>query len=145
MTDHEGIAAGIIAEFEGCALKAYLCPAGVPTIGYGHTHGVRLEMETTPEEARAMLLADLHEFAVEIAKIVTVILSPNQMAALISLTFNIGLAAFGASTLLKRVNVGDHIGAREQFGRWIYAGGRVLPGLVRRRKTEAELYAGGDR
>lgn len=126
---------------EGCKLKAYLCPANVLTIGYGHTGSdVKDGMVITQAEAERLLLKDLDKFCAAVHRLVTAKLSDNQFAALVSLCFNIGEGAFGKSTLLKKLNAGDIIGATQEFPKWNKGGGKVLPGLVKRREDEQRLF-----
>lgn len=131
----------LVKNFEGLSLKAYLCPAGVWTIGYGSTLGVkkgdRLEDE---EEAEDLLLRDLMKFEDAVTKLVKVDLNQNQFDALVSFTYNVGIGAFKKSTLLKVLNMGKYDLVPDQFGRWIYANGKVLSGLKRRRAQEAALF-----
>lgn len=137
----------LIKEFEGYhrqlpdgACVAYRCPAGVWTIGYGCTEGVKEGMRWTKADAEARLLSELekHERAVE--RLSTVDLNQNQYDALVSFSYNLGSGALGKSTLLAKVNKGDMRGAGQEFGKWIKAGGKVLPGLVARRGKEAALF-----
>lgn len=131
----------LIKEFEGCRLKAYLCPAGVPTIGYGATGpDIRLGMTWTQEQADDRLAEDIHQFAAAVDEALQVDCSDNEFAAMVSLAFNIGAGAFERSTLLRMVNTGDFAGAAHQFVRWSKAGGRTLPGLLRRREAERDLF-----
>lgn len=135
----------IIKEFEGLRLKAYLCPAGVWTVGYGHTSAagaptVYPETTVTAAEAEAILRADLRRFEEQVAAMVKVPVTDNQFSALVSLAFNIGVGALGSSTLMRKLNARDVAGARAEFARWNKAGGKVLRGLTRRRAAEAELF-----
>ena len=125
---------------EGFRAKAYLCPAGIPTIGYGETQGVHLGMTTTIEEAQAKLDARYDEFEAEVLSVVKVDLNENQLGALTSFTYNIGLGNLSRSGLLARINRGDFEGAAEEFKKWNMGGGRVLPGLVIRRQAEHDLF-----
>ena len=130
----------IIKEFEGCKLKAYLCPAGVWTIGYGHTDGVKEGDEITQQEADRLLADDVHSFTAGVQRLVTSDINRNQLGALVSFSFNLGLGNLRHSTLLKLVNAGDFVGAANQFPRWNKAGGKVLAGLTRRREAERKLF-----
>lgn len=131
----------MIMKHEGCKLKAYLCPANVLTIGYGHTGSdVKAGMVITQAEAERLLLKDLDRFCAAVQRLVTVSLSDNQFAALVSLCFNIGEGAFGKSTLLRKLNAKDIIGATQEFPKWNKGGGKVLPGLVKRREDEQHLF-----
>ncbi len=130
----------LVAEFEGFRGRAYQCPAGVWTIGYGFTKGVQPGDVITREQADARLDAELAEFAEGVHRLLTRPATPNAFGAMVSLAFNIGLAAFARSTVLRLHNAGDATGAARAFALWNKAGGRVLPGLVRRRAAEAALY-----
>ena len=132
----------LIKSFEGLKLKAYLCPAGVPTIGYGCTEGVKMGMTITLEQAESMLLAELEEFDAGVTKLVKVELTGDEHSALVAFAYNVGLGALKSSTLLKMLNAGDKAGAAEQFLRWNKAKGKVLAGLTRRRKAERALFLG---
>lgn len=136
----EGIT--LIEGFETFSPYPYYCPARKLTIGYGH---VILPHESfskiTEPEAVILLKKDTSLAQSAISRAVTVPLTQNQFDALVSLVFNIGIGAFTSSTLLKKLNAGDYDGAEEQFGRWVYAGGRKLQGLVNRRTAEALLFA----
>ena len=136
----EGIA--LIKRFEGCELKSYRCSAGVPTIGYGSTKGVSMDMEITQERAEALLIEDISDFEEEVNKCVKVPLTQNQFDALISWTFNLGPTNLKNSTLLKVLNNKDYEGVPAQIKRWNKAGGKVLQGLIRRREAEALLFEG---
>lgn len=133
----------LIKSFEGCKLTAYQDSVGVWTIGYGHTGDVYPGMIITQEKAEELLRSDLKtaENAVN-AKVIYPI-TQNMFDALVSLTFNIGSDAFGTSTLLKKLNQGDINGAANEFDKWIYAGSKVQPGLVRRRAAEKEMFLNG--
>lgn len=142
-TSAEGIA--LLHEFESCRLKAYVCPAGILTIGVGHTGpDVTPGLTITQEQADALLAKDLRKFEEGVDKLVRVELDQDEFDACVALSFNIGLGAFAESTLLKKLNAGDVDGAYKEFGRWTKANGKTLAGLVRRRKAEAALFAGDD-
>lgn len=130
----------LIKEFEGLRLLAYKCEAGVWTIGWGHTSGVKPGMKISAEHADELLRAD----AECVNRVLgTLELTDNQRAALISFGYNVGVNAFARSTLFKLVtdDASDPRIAAE-FAKWKYAGGRVINGLVRRRRREAEVYFG---
>ena len=133
-------AAELIMQFEGCRLRAYKCPAGVWTIGYGSTKGVKEGMVITEQEAFARLMNDMQEAGATVEKFVTVPLNDNQFAALVSFVFNVGSGNFRGSTMLKMINSRQYLVAAEQFGRWNKAGNQVLPGLTRRRAAERALF-----
>jgi len=130
----------LIKEFEGLRLKAYRCPAGVLTIGYGHTGGVREGQVLTQEEAEELLKKDLLVFERGVRNYVKVPLTDNQFSALVSFSYNVGLGAFGKSTLLRKLNARDYNGAATEFAKWNKGGGKVLLGLTRRRTAEKELF-----
>jgi lysozyme len=129
-----------IKEFEGLRLQAYKCPAGVWTIGYGHTDGVTEGMEITERQATALLKADL----ISVEKAVNelgVCKTQGQFDALVDFAFNLGIEALKGSTLLKCIRRGeseDEIG--RQFRRWIYSKGKIQPGLQIRRAWEVARY-----
>ena len=130
----------LIKRFEGCRLKAYRCPAGVWTIGYGHTNNVRPDDIITQNDAEELLKRDLKVHEDNVKMVVKIALTQNQFDALVSFEYNVGYGAFANSTLLKLLNAGNYNGASKQFERWVYAGDRVLEGLVKRRKAERELF-----
>jgi lysozyme len=130
----------LIKRFESLALKPYLCPAGRWTVGYGHTSDVVVGLKITPEYAEQLLREDLEFAERAVTEHATVLLSQAQFDALCSFVFNVGVGNFAASTLLKKLNVGDYYGASQQFERWNHAGGRELAGLTKRRQAEAALF-----
>ncbi|MFZ5667974.1 MAG: lysozyme [Pseudomonadota bacterium] len=134
----------IVARFEGCELTGYLCPAGVPTIGYGHTGPeVKVGQKINQSTARALLKDDLKAAAARIAARlkpgILGELTDNQYAALLSFVFNLG--ADPKWTIWKVLNAGSFDQAPPQFMRFVYAGGKKLNGLVRRRTAEVELWS----
>lgn len=133
----------VIKKFEGLRLKAYKCPAGVYTIGYGHTENVFADSEISKLMADQILRKDLKKFENSIKKLVKVPLSQCQFDALVSFTFNAGATNLKNSTLLKYLNNGEYSLAAEQFERWIYANGKKLEGLLTRRKAEKEIFLHG--
>lgn len=111
------------------------------TIGWGHTGPeVNSGMVISKERADQIFQEDSEHFCKGVARLVTVPLTDNQFGALVSLVYNIGLARFSESTLLKKLNAGDYAGAAAQFAVWRKAGGQVLPGLVARREKERLLF-----
>lgn len=140
-TSPKGIA--LIKSAEGLRLKAYPDPGtgGLPwTIGYGSTSGVTRNMVITEAQAEQMLAADLVRFERIVERAVRVPVTQGQFDALVSFTYNVGEGNFTKSTLLRKLNAGDTAGAAEQFSRWVHAGGKVLPGLVKRRVAERALF-----
>jgi lysozyme len=138
-TSDEGLR--LIADFEGVRLTAYRDPVGVLTIGWGHTGSdVTPGLTITRERALELLRQDVHKAEEVVVAAVKVPLTRGQFDALVSLTFNIGAAAFRGSTLLRELNAGRYDRAAGEFDRWTRAGGRVLAGLVRRRAAERALF-----
>lgn len=137
------IAARFIAKWEGCRLTAYQDVVGVWTIGYGRTTNVHQGDTCTQEQADAWLAEEVETFRRGVRGAVLVPLTDNQLAACTSLAYNIGLAAFRGSTLLRKLNDGDYQGAADQFLVWNKAGGRVVQGLVNRRAAERDLFLKG--
>jgi len=140
-TSDKGVA--LIKAHEGKRLSAYTCPGGVLTIGYGHTSAagkpdVVRGMRITEREAEDILRRDLAKFEARVNKLVKVPLTQGQFDALVSFDFNTG--ALHSSSLLKKLNAGEHSRVPAQLMRWTKGGGRELPGLVRRRRDEAELW-----
>ena len=137
----QAFALPIIKKWEGLKLRAYKCPAGVWTIGYGTTGpNIKEGLTWTAAQCEAALLSDVREFAREVRASLKVKVSARQFAALVSLAYNIGINALRASTLLRKLNAGDYAGAAEQFPRWNRAGGRELQGLTNRRAEERALF-----
>lgn len=132
--------ADLIRQFEGCKLETYICPAGVPTIGYGHTgRDVKLGAKISQQQANDLLLSDLRLFEQGVQGLCPVATS-NQFSALVSFAYNLGLHALEGSTLRRLHNAGQYAAAQAQFSRWNKADGRILDGLTRRRAAEAALY-----
>ena len=130
----------IIQEFEGCRLDAYQDSVGVWTIGYGHTKTAKKGMRIDRREANRLLLEDVAHHAKGVDSLLKVDVNQNQFDALVSFAFNLGVGALGKSTLLRKLNNGDTAGAAAEFDRWVYAGGKKLNGLVRRRDAERKLF-----
>lgn len=133
-------AVDLIKQFESFRATPYLCPAGKLTIGFGTTRCVRPDMRVTEVEAEQMLCADLAVVESCLANEVSVPLSQHQTDALCSFVYNVGPGAFCTSTLLKRLNAGDYRDAADEFLRWDRSGGKILPGLTRRRRAERSLF-----
>ena len=131
----------IIKKSEGLRLEAYLpTPNDVPTIGYGHTKGVRMWQRISLAQAEQFLLEDVDWAEDAVNSLVKVKLSQNQFDALVSFVFNIGAGAFSKSTLLKYLNAGDYGGAANQLLRWNKQAGKELKGLTKRRQEERALF-----
>lgn len=137
-TSNNGL--NLIKRFEGLRLEAYRDSVGIPTIGYGHTHGVKMGDVITGAQADAFLREDLQVAELTINTNVKVKLTQGQLDALASFVFNLGSGNFVKSTLLKKLNTGDYAGAADEFGKWVNAGGKKLPGLVNRRAAEREVF-----
>ena len=137
-TSQKGI--DLIKEFEGFRNTAYLCPANVWTIGYGHTKTAKPGMCISTVQGEELLRKDVEKFENAVNTLVKVPLNQNQFDALVSFAYNVGVGAFGKSTLLRLLNQGEYQRAAKQLHRWVRGGGRKLPGLVRRRKAEYDLF-----
>lgn len=137
ITSEKGI--NLIKQFEGCKLTAYLCPAGVWTIGYGHTEGVNKGDKITQDKAEELLKQDLSKFE-DALNSYGFAISQNQFDALISFMFNIGIQAFRTSTMFKYLRKNWYAAAAEQFNKWIYANHKPSKGLERRRDAERALF-----
>lgn len=131
----------LIKHHEGLRLAAYLDSVGIATIGYGHTAGVKMGQKITEVEAHEFLIHDIETAEKCIANSVRVPLTQGQFDALCSFVFNLGCGALKNSTLLRKLNDGDDVGAAREFTKWIHAGSKVLLGLVARREAEAELFS----
>jgi lysozyme len=138
----------LIKTFEGCRLKAYKCSAGVVTIGYGSTYypnksPIKItDKLNSVQDAEDLLFVTVEEFENNVSALFyNVTLTQNQFNALVSFAFNLGVGALAKSTLLKKakLNPNDKTIALE-FAKWVNAGGKKLPGLIRRRKAESDLY-----
>ena len=134
----EGIA--LIKKFEGCELEAYLCPAGVLTIAYGRTKGVKENDTCTYSEAEEWLEEELTEYEDYVKNLIKVDLTQNQFDSLVCWTYNLGPTNLKKSTLLKVLNEGDYDSVPSQMKRWNKSQGEVLEGLIRRREAEALLF-----
>lgn len=137
----------LITNHEGLRLKPYLCPAKIPTIGYGNTYytdGKRvtlLDKEITKQQAFDMFKEVANRFAKRVDELVTSNINQNQFNALVSFVYNVGTGNFASSTLLKKVNRNpEDLSIKDEFLRWNKAGGKVINGLTNRRNEEADLY-----
>ncbi|CAN5210137.1 hypothetical protein BH10PSE7_BH10PSE7_03780 [soil metagenome] len=138
---------GLIKRFEGFRAEAYRDPVGVWTVGYGHTPAagapdVHPGLIVSRGEADKILARDVAAFAQGVERLVKVQLSDAQFSALVSFAYNIGLANFARSSVLKAVNRQDFDAIPRALALWVKAGGKVLPGLVKRRAAEAQLFVG---
>lgn len=132
--------------YEGLRLKPYLCPAGVGTVGYGSTRyadGRAVQLTDPPitvnQAERLLYLSVLNKYLPAVMTLCPGITDPNRLAALIDFTFNLGAGNLRASTLRRKVNAGDWKAVPVELRKWVRGGGRVLPGLVKRREAEAAL------
>lgn len=132
----------LIKHFEGFEPEIYLDAAGLPTIGYGHLIRSVEDFSggISEEEAETLLADDVQIAERAVLRLVKVPLTDNQFNALVSFTFNLGSGALQRSTLRRKVNREEHAEAPPEFMRWVWAGGRKLKGLIRRREAEATLY-----
>lgn len=133
----------LIKRFEGCRLEAYKpTPNDVWTIGYGHTGNVQKGDVISKDNAEFLLKNDLQRFecAINVEVLPKCSLTQNEFDALVSFVFNVGIGNFYSSTLLKLLKAGKKKEAAAQFDRWIYQKKTVLPGLVKRRQAEKELF-----
>ena len=131
----------LINHFEVFEDTAYLCPANVWTIGYGRTRNVKEGDRITEPQAERDLLEELEEFKHQVLNSVKVELTQNELDALTSWTYNLGVGNLNSSTLLKKLNAGDKNSVPSEMIRWNKAAGKVLAGLTRRREAEAKLWA----
>lgn len=139
-TSLEGI--DLIKRFEGLRLTAYRCPAGIPTIGYGQTGpDIKLGMTITEAQAEALLANALVKYEQAVEKYAGKA-HQNQFDAMVSLCYNIGVGNFSKSSVARLHKSGQYTGAASAFLLWNKAGGKILAGLVTRRKAERNLYLG---
>ena len=132
----------LIRRFEGCRLRAYRCPAGVWTCGFGSTGpDVGPDTTWTLAQATARMRLDAARFAAGTLKLCPS-LAGDQLAAIADFAYNLGLTRLKASTLRRKLLAGDLDGAADELAKWVRGGGRVLPGLVLRRQAEAALLRG---
>lgn len=133
----------LIKAFEGYFQRPYLCPAGYPTVGYGHVivKGEDFSAGLTEEEANDLLHKDMFSYEQAVLRLIRVPLTQSQFDALVSFTYNLGSGALQRSTLRQKINRGEHEDVPVEMLKWIWAGGRKLKGLLRRRQAEGVLYA----
>lgn len=136
------LATSLVKSMEGCRLTAYLCPAGIPTIGYGETQGVKLGDVWTQAQADERIQIRVREFMVEVLKACPQLANEpaKRLAACTSLAYNIGVKAFADSTVCRKTMEKNYLAAADAFRLWNKGGGRILPGLVKRREYERGLY-----
>lgn len=134
----------LIKKYEGCRLHAYLCPAGVWTIGYGATgRGISNGVIWTQEQADARLYDDALRFYMEAGRLSPILWldGDKKHSAIADFCFNLGATRYKASTLKRKVDAGDWVGAQHEIQKWVWGGGKKLPGLVARRREEAALLS----
>jgi len=139
----------LLKKFEGCKLKAYRCPAGICTIGYGHTSAagspeVTDGMTITQKQCDDILRQDLVKYETAVTGLVKQPLTQHQFDVLVDFAYNAGVGALKSSTLLKKINAGDFDAVPAELMKWTKGGGKVLPGLVRRRQAESAWWSAGD-
>ncbi len=134
----------LIKAFEGFFPMPYLCPAGYPTVGFGHLirEGEDFTKGLSLIEAESLLWNDLQRYAAAVHRLIQVPLTQKQFDALVSFTYNVGPGALQRSTLRRKVNREEHEEVPRELMRWIFAGGRKLNGLIRRRQAEGLMYQG---
>lgn len=138
-TSERGI--NLIKQYESFRAEAYRCPAGVWTIGYGHTRDVKPGDKITEPEALKLLRQDVQTAEKAVSTLVKKPLDQNRFDALVSFVYNTGSGNFASSTLLRKINRNpDDPAIAAEFRKWVYGGGRRLPGLVTRREKESNLY-----
>ena len=137
----------LIKQFEGYSDRPYLCPAGIPTIGFGNTYypnGIKVKLtdkQITRDYANEMLAFVADNFAKEVLKSITSIITQNQLNALTAFAYNLGMTNFRNSSLLKKVNANPNDPSiKEEFLKWNKSNGKILQGLINRRRAEANLY-----
>ncbi len=132
----------LIKQFEGFSSIVYMCPAGYPTIGYGHLvkSGEDFGGGINRQQAELLLRRDVQVAERVVLRLINVPLTDGQFDALTSFTFNLGAGALQRSTLRRKVNCEEHDEVPDEFKRWVYVRGRKLSGLVKRRQLEAKIY-----
>lgn len=132
----------LIRRFEGFSATPYRCPAGYLTVGYGHLvkNPEAFRQPITEDEASEILVLDVVAAEKAVLRLISVPLTDGQFDALVSFTFNLGSGALQRSTLRRKINRDEYEDAAAEFIKWVWAGGRKLKGLIRRREAEALLY-----
>ena len=135
----------LIKRWEGYSATVYSCAGGWPTIGYGHVvlKGENFDDGVDESTAVNLLKKDVGKSEYAVGRLIAVDLDQFQFDALVSFTFNLGAGALQRSTLRRKLNRGEYALVPRELMKWVYAGGRKLRGLVRRRRDEAELFCGG--
>jgi len=135
----------LVKKFEGFSDYPYRCPAGYLTIGYGKViyPKMKIEIPLSKEKAEELLIEDLLKIEKIISPLIQVKIHPYMMDALISFSYNVGCYAFKVSTLRKKINKKEFLDASNEFLKWVYAGGKKLKGLERRRQAERALFLEG--
>jgi lysozyme len=139
----------LIKLYEGYSSSPYLCPAQHWTIGYGAIWGLDGKRVTedhpdiSKDQADQLLRRDVRKSQVAVLRLIKVPLEDGQFDSLCSFVFNLGSGSLQSSTLRRKINRGDYIGAADEFPRWVFAGGRKLKGLIKRRKHERLMFIGG--
>ena len=142
------LAAELCRRFEGFKSKPYLCPAGIPTIGYGSTYysdGRKVTLQDAPMDepaARALLMYELnHTYLPAVLRHCPILMSDERKCnAIVDFCYNLGVGRLQTSTLKRKINAQDWEGAKEQLKLWVRGGGKVLNGLVKRRDAECALF-----
>lgn len=134
---------GLVAAWEGRSLVAYADPVGIPTICDGYTQGVKLGDVASPERCDALTEQEVRRALAVVDRSVPQPLPDSVRVALASFVYNVGPGAYGGSTLVRKLRVGDLTGACNQLPRWVYAGGKKLRGLERRREAERQICLSG--
>lgn len=134
-------ALNLIKKFEGCRLEAYKDIVGIWTIGWGETKGAHSGQIIMQKDADDMLLKNINDLAENIRAVVIPSITDNQLCAMISFAYNLGIGAFYHSHLLTYLNAGlDKKDVAKEFLKWNHAGGKVVAGLTRRREAESKLF-----
>lgn len=134
----------MMMQAEGLRLESYRCPADVLTIGYGHTGpDVKPGMVITKDQAEMLLRDDVRFAEIGVRTYATVPLTQQQFDALVDFAYNCGIGAMRGSTMLRKLNSRDYLGAAEELTKWTRAGGKVMAGLVKRRQAEKAMFLDG--
>lgn len=137
------IATPFVGQWEGLRTEAYLDPVGIPTICYGHTRGVEIGDQISAQECHDLLTVELREYLAAVDDFIYVDMPDTRRAALTSFAYNVGIENFKRSTLRRKMNEGKTQAACEELRRWVFAKGKFLSGLKRRREAEYRLCVDG--